>query len=232
MYTTLAPSVQRAIHLPGPREDTGTDMLTKKPCTAELLGAIHGSRVALEGKIESVASEVNLLRVDLWKVSDRVKLLPVRRSRTCGHRSPQTAWGRGQLAYQDADFKELLAIVKTILKAMSEKLDILTHLLDQVKQRMFKHENRLDHLENCVSDTDNTQADSKEHLLRMDKILELIKAKNEDLEDKLPEFSEEAVQKTNYFNCDAQARHYGQGDRPGKTLEGMLCKPRASTYTV
>ncbi|KAJ1136598.1 hypothetical protein NDU88_003013 [Pleurodeles waltl] len=54
--------------------------------------------------------------------------------------------------------------------------------LDHMKQQVGKHETRLGHLENRVSDADNTQADSKEHLLRMDKILDLIKAKNEDLE--------------------------------------------------
>ncbi|KAJ1184807.1 hypothetical protein NDU88_001609 [Pleurodeles waltl] len=41
---------------------------------AEILMAIQGSRVALEGKIETVAVEVNLLRADLQKVSDKVKV--------------------------------------------------------------------------------------------------------------------------------------------------------------
>ncbi|KAJ1153343.1 hypothetical protein NDU88_006104 [Pleurodeles waltl] len=39
------------------------------------LGTSHqGSGVALEGKIEPVAVQVNLLRADLWKVSDKVKV--------------------------------------------------------------------------------------------------------------------------------------------------------------
>ncbi|KAJ1199773.1 hypothetical protein NDU88_003606 [Pleurodeles waltl] len=44
---------------------------------SELLVAIQGSRLALEGKIETVetvAMEVNLLRADLQKVSDKLKV--------------------------------------------------------------------------------------------------------------------------------------------------------------
>ncbi|KAJ1184660.1 hypothetical protein NDU88_001463 [Pleurodeles waltl] len=42
---------------------------------AELLAAIQGSQVVLQGKIEAVAVEVNLLRTDLRKVSDKVKVV-------------------------------------------------------------------------------------------------------------------------------------------------------------
>ncbi|KAJ1156580.1 hypothetical protein NDU88_009298 [Pleurodeles waltl] len=45
-----------------------------EPCRAELLAVIQGSRVALEGEIETVALEVKLLRADLRKVSDKVKV--------------------------------------------------------------------------------------------------------------------------------------------------------------
>ncbi|KAJ1179102.1 hypothetical protein NDU88_004338 [Pleurodeles waltl] len=41
---------------------------------AELLAAIHGTRVALEGKIETVAVEVNRLQADFRKVSNKVKV--------------------------------------------------------------------------------------------------------------------------------------------------------------
>ncbi|KAJ1207086.1 hypothetical protein NDU88_002478 [Pleurodeles waltl] len=44
-----------------------------EPSRAELLAAIQGSRVALEGKIETFAVEVNLLRADLRKVSDKLE---------------------------------------------------------------------------------------------------------------------------------------------------------------
>ncbi|KAJ1101513.1 hypothetical protein NDU88_006580 [Pleurodeles waltl] len=46
----------------------------EEPLHAELLAAIHGSRVALEDKIETVVVEMNLLWADLQKVSDKVKV--------------------------------------------------------------------------------------------------------------------------------------------------------------
>ncbi|KAJ1207863.1 hypothetical protein NDU88_003253 [Pleurodeles waltl] len=45
-----------------------------EPLRAELLAAIQGSTVALKGRIETVAMEVNLLWVDLRKVSEKVKV--------------------------------------------------------------------------------------------------------------------------------------------------------------
>ncbi|KAJ1156935.1 hypothetical protein NDU88_009651 [Pleurodeles waltl] len=48
---------------------------TEEPSQAEVLAAIQGSRVALEGKIETVTVEVNLLRADLRKFSDNVKVV-------------------------------------------------------------------------------------------------------------------------------------------------------------
>ncbi|KAJ1209137.1 hypothetical protein NDU88_004515 [Pleurodeles waltl] len=52
----------------------GAPLSAGEPSRAELLAAIQGSRVALEGKIETVAVEINLLRADLRKVSDKVKV--------------------------------------------------------------------------------------------------------------------------------------------------------------
>ncbi|KAJ1196930.1 hypothetical protein NDU88_000793 [Pleurodeles waltl] len=46
----------------------------EEPSRAELLAATQGSRIALEGKIETVAVEVNLLRADFQKVSDKVRV--------------------------------------------------------------------------------------------------------------------------------------------------------------
>ncbi|KAJ1110124.1 hypothetical protein NDU88_007479 [Pleurodeles waltl] len=49
--------------------------LAEEPSCSELLAAIQGSHVVLEGKIKAVAVEVNLLRTDLRKVSDKVKVV-------------------------------------------------------------------------------------------------------------------------------------------------------------
>ncbi|KAJ1132212.1 hypothetical protein NDU88_010539 [Pleurodeles waltl] len=52
----------------------GTLLNTAEPLQVELRAAIQGSRVALEGKIETVAVEVNLLRAELQKVSNKLKV--------------------------------------------------------------------------------------------------------------------------------------------------------------
>ncbi|KAJ1153373.1 hypothetical protein NDU88_006134 [Pleurodeles waltl] len=82
----------------------------------------------------------------------------------------------------DVDLKELLFEVKSSLKLINAKIDILTNPLERAKQRVDKYEHLLDLLENHVSDADDTQTDPKDHLLKLDKILDLIKIKNEDLE--------------------------------------------------
>ncbi|KAJ1091869.1 hypothetical protein NDU88_004983 [Pleurodeles waltl] len=61
------------MRLTGRGTDVGSDAPGVKPTRAELLAAIQGSREALEGKIESAAIEVNLLRADLQKVSDKTR---------------------------------------------------------------------------------------------------------------------------------------------------------------
>ncbi|KAJ1181357.1 hypothetical protein NDU88_006565 [Pleurodeles waltl] len=74
LYTTPAMSGQREMHLTRRRTDVGLVTPVAEPMRAELLAAIQGSREALEGKMKSVAVEVKLLQVDLWKVSDRVHI--------------------------------------------------------------------------------------------------------------------------------------------------------------
>ncbi|KAJ1083707.1 hypothetical protein NDU88_003862 [Pleurodeles waltl] len=73
-YTTLVPLPQRKARL-GWSED-GQSMATnaEEPSRALILAALQGLLVALEGKIETAAVEVNLLWADLRKVSDKVKV--------------------------------------------------------------------------------------------------------------------------------------------------------------
>ncbi|KAJ1191839.1 hypothetical protein NDU88_001154 [Pleurodeles waltl] len=73
-YTTPVPLPQHPARSQGSRDDTKPSANPEAPSRAELLAAVQGSRVALEGKIETVAVEVNLLRADLRKVSDKVKV--------------------------------------------------------------------------------------------------------------------------------------------------------------
>ncbi|KAJ1126810.1 hypothetical protein NDU88_005216 [Pleurodeles waltl] len=73
-YTTVVPTLQRVTRLGGSDDSQSGLLPAEEPLRVEILAAIQGSRVALEGKIETVADEVNLLRVDLRKVSDKVKV--------------------------------------------------------------------------------------------------------------------------------------------------------------
>ncbi|KAJ1082416.1 hypothetical protein NDU88_002584 [Pleurodeles waltl] len=82
----------------------------------------------------------------------------------------------------ELDLKEILLNVKTSLKTIDGKLDLLTARLDQVKQHVDTQESRMDNLENRISDIVDQQTESKEKLLKMNRILDIIKAKNEDIE--------------------------------------------------
>ncbi|KAJ1129589.1 hypothetical protein NDU88_007956 [Pleurodeles waltl] len=73
-YTTSTLLPQRLTRLGGPGEPFEEPATGGEPTCAELLAAIQGSRVALEGKRETVAVEVNLLRANLRKVSDKVNV--------------------------------------------------------------------------------------------------------------------------------------------------------------
>ncbi|KAJ1144066.1 hypothetical protein NDU88_010368 [Pleurodeles waltl] len=69
--------VQCPARLEGSGDDTQVSANPEEPSRVELLAAIQGSRVALEGKIKTVAVEVNLLRADLQKVSNKIKVAGV-----------------------------------------------------------------------------------------------------------------------------------------------------------
>ncbi|KAJ1198395.1 hypothetical protein NDU88_002236 [Pleurodeles waltl] len=73
-YTTLVPLPQRPARSEGSGDAMRVPVNPEEPSHAELLAATQGSRVALEGTIETVAVEVNLLWADLRKVSDKVKV--------------------------------------------------------------------------------------------------------------------------------------------------------------
>ncbi|KAJ1139436.1 hypothetical protein NDU88_005808 [Pleurodeles waltl] len=61
--------------LGGPEDALGGPRTAGEPSRVERFAAIQGSRVALEGKIGTVAVEVNLLRMDLRRVSEKVKVV-------------------------------------------------------------------------------------------------------------------------------------------------------------
>ncbi|KAJ1206935.1 hypothetical protein NDU88_002328 [Pleurodeles waltl] len=64
-YTTAMAAQQRITWVAGSDDGQSGLLPVKEPSQAEILAAIQGSRVVLEGKIEMVAVEVNLLQADL-----------------------------------------------------------------------------------------------------------------------------------------------------------------------
>ncbi|KAJ1082975.1 hypothetical protein NDU88_003136 [Pleurodeles waltl] len=73
-YTTPVPLPQRSARSEVSGDDVRVPINTEEPSRAELLAAIQGSRVALEVKIELDSHSLHLLRADLQKVSDKVKV--------------------------------------------------------------------------------------------------------------------------------------------------------------
>ncbi|KAJ1116429.1 hypothetical protein NDU88_004640, partial [Pleurodeles waltl] len=127
-----------------------------------------------------------------------------------------------------------------------------------MKERVDKRDGQLDQLESRTSDVEDTEATTGEHLLHMDKILEVIKLKNEDLdassrqniriiripittaivnmEDSIQEkflsYDEEAHCETNYPHLEAVAQRYKEGDRSGKMLVILVRNPWANAYVI
>ncbi|KAJ1197581.1 hypothetical protein NDU88_001438 [Pleurodeles waltl] len=73
-YTTQVALPQHVARLGVSGDDVRTPLNIKEPSHADLLAVIQGFWVALSGKIEMVAVDVNLLQADLRKVSDKVKV--------------------------------------------------------------------------------------------------------------------------------------------------------------
>ncbi|KAJ1197569.1 hypothetical protein NDU88_001426 [Pleurodeles waltl] len=73
-HTMPVPLPQHQTCVGGPR-DVLSAPTVEEPSQAKLLAAIQGFKVVLEGKIETMALEVNLLRADLRNVSDKVKVV-------------------------------------------------------------------------------------------------------------------------------------------------------------
>ncbi|KAJ1117215.1 hypothetical protein NDU88_005415 [Pleurodeles waltl] len=73
-YTTLVPLPQCPVRSVGSGDGFSVAANPEEPSLVELIAAIQGSRVSLEGNAETVAVEVDLLWADLRKVSDKVKV--------------------------------------------------------------------------------------------------------------------------------------------------------------
>lgn len=80
------------------------------------------------------------------------------------------------------DIKTMLGEVKTSLMDMHTKIDSIVSRLDQVSRKVDRHDARLTALETRVSDHEDHQTEQNEKLQKITKDLDIIRARNEDLE--------------------------------------------------
>ncbi|XP_078506414.1 A.superbus venom factor 1-like [Lissotriton helveticus] len=107
-------------------------------------------------------------------------------------RTPKPTWqdadtlgaagGDATIEGQGEDLRSLMLEMCLSLRNIDAKLDTLTSQLDSVKSQVSTHETRLDCLENRHTEFQEFQQVTKEQLLHMDKLLTVIRAKNDDLE--------------------------------------------------
>ena len=80
------------------------------------------------------------------------------------------------------DAVALLTEVRSGLRSIDSKIDTLTNRLDHMHDRIDKHGGRLDQVEPRISAVEDEAALRNEQLLRVERVLTVIKAKNKDLE--------------------------------------------------
>ncbi|KAJ1143939.1 hypothetical protein NDU88_010241 [Pleurodeles waltl] len=83
---------------------------------------------------------------------------------------------------QSSSIKAMFLDLKQSLAGIDTKLDHLTDHMDRLKDRVDNHDLRLDQLEHRTSDLEDGRNSSVERLLQMEKVLEVVRNKNEDLE--------------------------------------------------
>lgn len=83
---------------------------------------------------------------------------------------------------QDIDIKALMLEVRSSLRSIDTKLDNMTSQLESVKTLVGTHETRLDCLENRHTECCEFQQEFKQHITNLEKEVELLRAKADDLE--------------------------------------------------
>ncbi|KAJ1211384.1 hypothetical protein NDU88_006744 [Pleurodeles waltl] len=82
----------------------------------------------------------------------------------------------------DASVRAMFLDLKNSLAGINAKLDYVTEQLDRIKARVDDQNTRFDHLESRTSDLKDQHNDEREKLLQMERKLDIIHNKNEDLE--------------------------------------------------
>ncbi|KAJ1199961.1 hypothetical protein NDU88_003792 [Pleurodeles waltl] len=83
---------------------------------------------------------------------------------------------------QSTSIKAMLMYLKQGLAGIDAKVDHPTDYIDRLKDRVDDHDTRLDQEESQTSGLEDGRRREGERLLRMERVLELIRNKNKDLE--------------------------------------------------
>ncbi|KAJ1136040.1 hypothetical protein NDU88_002466 [Pleurodeles waltl] len=78
--------------------------------------------------------------------------------------------------------KSMFMDLKSSLAGIDAKLDHLTEQMDRIRARVDEHDARFEQLESRTSEMEDQQNGERERLLQMERVLEVIRNKNEDLE--------------------------------------------------
>ncbi|KAJ1142275.1 hypothetical protein NDU88_008602 [Pleurodeles waltl] len=98
------------------------------------------------------------------------------------HRDAWEGQPKSAGASSPPDIHIMFLNLKQILTATDNKIDLLADHFDLLKEKIDKHNDRLDQLEHCMSEAEDVHLEDREKILRMVKVLEVIWNKNEDLE--------------------------------------------------
>lgn len=82
----------------------------------------------------------------------------------------------------DSDFQTIVKEVKTCLHEIDSKIDTLAARIDRISRKVDTHDARITTLETRVSDIEDSQQETRDNLSYLNKTLEAVKAKNEELE--------------------------------------------------
>ncbi|KAJ1186251.1 hypothetical protein NDU88_003034 [Pleurodeles waltl] len=81
-----------------------------------------------------------------------------------------------------ATIKSMFMDFKSSLAGIDAKLDHLTEQMDRIRARVDERDARFEQLESRFSEMEDQQRGDQERLLQMERVLEVIRNKNEDLE--------------------------------------------------
>ncbi|KAJ1126949.1 hypothetical protein NDU88_005355 [Pleurodeles waltl] len=83
---------------------------------------------------------------------------------------------------EEQDLRQLLASMQHSLKQIDRKIDALAYRMDRMYECIDKHAERLDHVENRVSATEDGQTELTGGQMKLSKELGALKLKVEDME--------------------------------------------------